>query len=162
MALESSVQLALIVAIPAIVSPLLLAWINDRTQRKAKLLEAAIRRQEKLEDYARQDRVATALATNNRIVEQANRQTNTKLDVIHTLVNSNMTAALQSELDATKREMVMMIEVIDLKKASGKLPSEEALHAVELTQAKIAELQATLADRLKASDEVARIQGKGT
>jgi len=76
MALESSVQLALIVAIPAIVSPLLLAWINDRTQRKAKLLEAAIRRQEKLEDYARQDRVATALATNNRIVEQANRQTN--------------------------------------------------------------------------------------
>lgn len=77
--------------------------------------------------------------------------TNSKLDVIHKLVNSNMTAALQAERDATVRELAMMQEVIDLKRVAGHEPSPEALEAIVATKSKISELETTLMDRLKSS-----------
>jgi hypothetical protein len=66
-------------------------------------------------------------------------ETNTKLDSIHVLVNSNLTASKQSELDATRRELLLLKAV--------PLPDEEALAATKLAEARIAELEAQLADR---------------
>lgn len=80
--------------------------------------------------------------------------TNSKLDVIHTLVNSNMTAAMQAELDATVRELALMREVIALKSEHGRDPSADALAAIESTTKKIAELRAVLADRAQPKKEV--------
>lgn len=83
------------------------------------------------------------------LITNATRTTNYKLDVIHTLVNSNMTAAMQAELDATVRQLALMREVTELKKTAGHDPSEETLAALELTRVKISELRAVLRDRLR-------------
>lgn len=80
--------------------------------------------------------------------DAANRIANNKLDLIHSLVNSNMTAALQSELDATVRELAMMKEVIELKRAMGIEPSPEVLSAITSTQTRINELLAVIRDRV--------------
>jgi hypothetical protein len=74
-----------------------------------------------------------------------------KLNTIHTLVNSNMTASMQAELDATVRELAMMHEVIDLKRINGHDPTPAALEAVAFTEGKIADLRARLNDRLVAA-----------
>ena len=65
------------------------------------------------------------------------------------LVNSSLTGAMQSEAEAVVRELAMMLEVVELKKSMGKEPTVEVLAAIDATRAKIAELQAKLADRLK-------------
>ena len=71
---------------------------------------------------------------------------------IHMLVNSNLTASIHAELDATIREVAMMREVIALKRAAGHEPSDEAAQAVAATDARIAELRASLGDRLRATE----------
>jgi hypothetical protein len=154
---------AAIIAVSSTASPLLLAYFTNRNKRK-----------ERAEDFARQDAVAKQAAEAARLlaerqdamaskaaeaarllvintaqVAERAKVTIQKLDVIHTLVNSNMTAALQSELDAVTREMAMMVEVGELKQAAGQPPSEEASGAIKATRAKITELTAALADRLK-------------
>ena len=80
---------------------------------------------------------------------------NSKLDVIHGLVNSAMTAALTSELDALVTSLAMMREVMDLKKSGGREPTAEAVIALQATEAKIAELRATIADRLEQAETIA-------
>ena len=126
----------------------------------AKQLNAA-RKLEKQEDWKREDDVrmqaqeaAKLLLEENKKVAAAAVLTNGKLDIIHTLVNSNMTAAMQSELDATIRELAMMKEVIGLKEAAGHSPSPDTLGAVKFTDKKIKELQAGLSDRLRQSKVV--------
>jgi hypothetical protein len=78
--------------------------------------------------------------------------TNRKLDVIHALVNSNMTAHMQSELEATVRELAMMREVSRLHDDAGRAPTSETIQAIEMTEAKVAELRAVLEDRFKTQD----------
>ena len=165
----SAIFLGLIVAASSTISPLILSYLTARG-----------RHNERLEDFARQDAVAAQAAEAARLL--SNRQdaaaskaadaakllvvntakvaetakiTNIKLDVIHTLVNSNMTAAMQAELDATTRELAMMGEVIELKRVAGREPNVQALAAIEATKSRISELTAALADRLKQSKEIA-------
>jgi hypothetical protein len=78
------------------------------------------------------------------------RSMNAKLELIHMLVNSNLTASMQAELDATIRELAMMHEVIDLKRANGRDPLPVVLETLAFTEGKIAELKAKLHDRLTA------------
>jgi hypothetical protein len=77
---------------------------------------------------------------------------NRKLKVIHALVNSNMTAHMQSELDATVRELAMMREVARLHEDAGRNPTQETQSAIDLTQARVIELRAVLGDRFKIQD----------
>lgn len=145
----------------AVIGPLLLSWLNGIQRRK-----------EKIEDYARQDEVAdraTAVAeqaaTAAQLLVEDNKRvalaaagaadkTFGKLDEIHTLVNSNMTAAMQAELDATVREVAMMREVGALHLAAGRDPSAEAEAAIVATEGRIAELRSALEDRHAAQDQV--------
>jgi len=115
----------------SIISPFVLSKIQNR-QRKI----------EREEDFRRQNKVADLL-------EEVNNTTTYKLDSIHILVNSNMTAAMQSELDAITRELAMMKEVIALNRAAGREPSIEAVEALQLTEIKIDELAAQLDDRAR-------------
>lgn len=164
-----NVYLALIVAVPALLSPLFLSWLTNRNQQKVKELDAELKRREKLEDYARQDEVAErlvkqqnaavakvaevaeSLRVENRIVAETTKTTNEKLDVIHVLVNSNMTASMQGELNALRIGLTQMREIIELKKAAGLQPTPEVQMSVGSLMGKIAELEAQLADRLKQS-----------
>lgn len=74
-------------------------------------------------------------------------KTESKLDEIHTLVNSNMTAALESELSAHKASLALLEETITLKNDLGTAPSRETLKRVQDIKRKIAELEAKLRDR---------------
>lgn len=124
---------AVVAIFASVTAPLILAARTDR-----------LHREDRAADWARQDALAAAART---AVQEATEHTNGKLDVIHELVNSNMTAAMQSELDAVRRELAMMREVIALNQAAGREPDAETLAAVRATEAKITELAATLADR---------------
>ena len=150
-----TIVIAAIVAFSSMISPLILASLTNKQ-----------RREEKIEDYRRQDEVALRLKNaanlqiaSNKIVAEAAVSVNNKLDVIHTLVNSNMTSAMQAEYDAVVRELALMNEVISLHRAEGREPSEEALAALDTTKSKIGELKITLDERLKQS-EIASIQIK--
>ena len=134
-----------IALIAAIVGPLLLAYLFN-VQRS----------REKREQWQREDTAAAtasemfrALLDENRGVKRSMDALNEQIDVIHVLVNSNMTAAMQAELDATVRDLASMREVIDLKRAAGHAPTPIALAAVKATEEAVAELTAKLGDRLK-------------
>ena len=116
---------------------------------------ASILRAAQAESIRRTDEVARLAAQQAEVTTARLDDTNSKLDVIHGLVNSTLSAALQSELDALVTSLAMMHEVIDLKKAGGHEPTEEAVIAFQATEAKIAELRATLADRLKQAEVIA-------
>lgn len=133
------------------------------------------RRQEKLDEYRRQDEVAKRaedvsnslqasqnkltkqnddaakllLATNNKVDEHARVQ-EAKLEQIHTLVNSNLTAEMQDRLAALKLVLVSLEEILTLKQtaAPDAHPAEETVATVAATKIKIAELSKQIEDRI--------------
>jgi len=71
-----------------------------------------------------------------------------KLDQIHTLVNTTLTAAMHNEMDARKSSLASLEEIASLR--HGEV-SKAAFGAMETQRAKIGELEAQLDDRLKAT-----------
>lgn len=129
------------------IGPIVIAWFNARQAR-------IIRK----EDHERQDAVAAKAAEALEVAKKsqaaivsATVQTNDKLDVIHALVNSNLTLALQGELDATVRELALMRELMTLHRMYGTEPSPEAKEALAHTAARITSLQAQVNDRISAT-----------
>lgn len=137
--------IALVVTVVTVGTPVLTIFITNRNA-------AAIKK----EDWERQDKVAAQaaeaarllLASNERVARTAE-FTNGKLDVIHTLVNSNFTAAMQAEYDATIALLTTMQEIVELKRKAGDEPSPETIAAIEATKAKIAKLRIALDERLR-------------
>ena len=169
----SLIAVAVVAIFSSITAPLILA---HRTER--------MHREDQLADYQRQDEVAkeakeTAFAMaaqQDVIIRQQKDATEAarvrdghaeklaaavaksvddKLDVLHGLANSTLSAAIESELGALETSLAMMNEVIDLKKAAGIEPTREAIIAMQATEANIAELRATLADRLNQAETIA-------
>jgi len=161
-----AVWVALIVAVPAASVPVLVAWVTG-----------VQRRREKAEDYARQDavaarltapqdKIAAALAArqdaiaakaeeaaallldaNERVAHTAE-VTQEKLDEIHILVNSNMTAAMQAELTAMEEVLAMRVELAEERSAAGQAPRPDLVASITTARDKVAELRAALSDRL--------------
>lgn len=106
------------------------------------LIGAVVARQQARETWARQDKAAADLREQNNGIKA-------QLDTVHTLVNSAMTAAKQSEYDALVRDLASMLEVVDLRKksSSGEPSSKEILDAIETARNKIAVLRIELDDR---------------
>jgi len=131
------------VLIGAVVGPVILNVLNNRARRK-----------DKQEDWKREDMVAAKaaeaakllLAANERVASQAERA-NDKLDVIHTLVNSNVTKEMEARLEGSRRELAGLREIVELRKASGQEPTEEALATIISTEENVHELENDLADR---------------
>lgn len=128
-----------IAALGAVISPLLMSWLSNRH-----------RREEKLEDYARQDEVARKadvatgkvaeaarllLESNARVAKRAE-VTDGKLDQIHVLVNSTLSAAKVSELNAFIALLALMQD-----------PASFDPDQIEPTQKKIVELKALVRER---------------
>jgi len=121
---------ALVIAtFASIVSPIVVAVLASRS---------------KSEEWARQDEVARVLVAADKQKLDAQRMIDIKLETIHKLVNSNLTAALQSEYDARTAELVTLIELTDLKKAQGKQPTAATIDRIAATKAKLTELRITL------------------
>lgn len=70
-----------------------------------------------------------------------------KLNVIHTLVNSTLTAALQAQLDATRRELTMMIELSSMQTEAGHQVSDDRKAAIGSLRRKVDELAEAMTDR---------------
>lgn len=119
--------------IVAVVGPVVLSWIAGRQRR----IEAKL-------GYARQDALVAQAKANAEAQNVNNDKQNKKLDEIHILVNSNMTKAIENELDARRAQLASQEEV-----ASLRVPTEELLYSIEETKARIIELRAILADRRK-------------
>ena len=147
------------------ISPVILAWLTGRQN-------TAMRR----DQYAREDEISSRTAEAARLLLVANERvaastaaTNKKIDTtnetlatanenlgkikslsetIHALVNSNLTASKQAELDATKHTLSVMREMLDIKKAIGIEPTPEVLSEISGTEKRISALTAEMADRL--------------
>lgn len=145
--MNDTIAVALIVSVIApIITGLITSWVH---------------RSEKKQDWQRQDAVAKQareaaallLINNNRVAAAAEAATE-KLDVIHTLVNSNLTTSLRSELNATKLTLQTLKEIMELRKVQGTEPSEEVLRIIQETQTKVNSLQRSLSDRESTEEEI--------
>lgn len=152
----------LVAVIVSVVAPVVLSWLTNR-QRRA----------ERIEDYARQDAVADRLtkrqnevaaqaaeaaalllAANERVAAQtaeASEATQAQLRQIHTLVNNDMTKAIQAQYDALVQVVTMMRVIAGLKLKAGLAPDRDDAAAIEATLAQLAELGATITDRVSAA-----------
>jgi hypothetical protein len=135
---------ALVVVIVAFSGPLgacLLAYLTGRQ-----------RLSEKREDWRRQDEVAARLlAANDEVAEQlltANGKTDVKLDEIHVLVNSNLTAAMQSELNSLQGQLALMNKVSALTGETSVDPT------VEVIESRISELSKQMENRHETEQEL--------
>lgn len=106
------------------------------------------RRLERAEDKAERLGVAVEVNAVRSTLAQTAAWTNEKLEVIHVLVNSQMTAAMRSEVESTTRELVSLREIIDLKQTAGRPPTPEAIAHVKATEVRLAEMNSKLADRM--------------
>lgn len=148
---SSSIILSACIAIFAsLTAPALLLYFTNRQHIKDKEM-----------DYKRQDEVAKRVEAATLSAQKAAQssheaaqsasdkldQVQVTSDVIHTLVNSDKTAAMQRELDATKRELVMLREINRLHEQAGASPAPEALATIDFTERRISELTEELEER---------------
>lgn len=129
---------AIVVAlIVAVVGPQVTDWVRDRRTRAAlaRVAKLAAVQEERMQETA-----AQTAGKLDEIKEQG--------DVIHGIVNSAHTAAMQSDLLSTRRSLVLLRRVIADGEDRGRPPTLDELAEVKKTEAKIAELSATIADRL--------------
>lgn len=119
--MDPAIWIALFAGLVAIsastVAPFLMASAASRRDAIKAKLDAEIRREDKEQDYARQDEVARRLYEYTRTQAQANKLITDKIDVVHTLVNSNLTLAKESELKALVALAQMTREIVDLRVA---------------------------------------------
>lgn len=164
---QNTLAIALLIPILGVVSPLLIAGQINRNSRAQKVLdweredkvaaraeavaakaaeaaELVIKRQEALD--AKTDEVA-------RLVASSTNETNTQLQKIHGLVNSQYTEAIKSELSATQDTLAMMSELIANNKKAGIEPTLQMESAFRGREAKIAELEETLRIREEADKQ---------
>lgn len=153
MNVDAAVWVALIVAtLSSTVGPVLVTRAAGRQARKTKE-----------QDWERQDQVAAQareaaellLAANERVAAQSaeeSRVINGKIDVVHTLVNSQLTSALDDALDANVALLTLMKEAIALRTANGTPPSDETMAAVHALESKIQARRNALHDRTQQND----------
>lgn len=82
------------------------------------------------------------------------RETNGKLDVIHTLVNSTLTMSIESDLASTKTSLDTMESLCALLVESGRPVPPETTAAIAAAKAKIGILTQKMADRLHQAESV--------
>jgi hypothetical protein len=128
--MDATITVALIIALSSVMGPLALFLLTNRAHRE-----------ERKEDLARD--------------EKKSKQVNSQLKAIHTLVNSNMTSAIQESLDSIRRELDGLERIIKLERAAGRDPSVEMLAAVRVAELRISELELKLEDRRKQAELVA-------
>lgn len=145
----------------------------------SKKSEAAIRSREKREDYARQDEVANRVAAAAREVSEraallvhaqaetikrtdevakaaaeSSELVQAKLREIHTLVNSDMTAARSAERDSQALLVLSIKRAHALSTKLGVPPTQSELDELTRSEKRIDELNLILADRKAAQDRV--------
>ena len=150
--------IAIVAFIASLASPIIVAKLTNDAQEAKENRE--VERQELVATKAEESRAAAAdeikktaqlLEENTRLATESAAETHAQLAQVHTLVNSDKTAGLERERDALIANLALMTEVVDLKRAAGSEASESTVAALELTRARIGELESQLADRARAT-----------
>lgn len=163
-----AVWIAAIGVFSAIVGPLLLSWLQ--TKNTISLKEADWARMDKVAEVAKQtakeasdaaknasnaviqvaDNLKTSQAELNeglvevaRVAKEGTDGVNVQLKQIHTLVNSNLTAAMRGELTAVQSNLLALRKLEELKPSS----TPEELGAIKTLENREKELADTLAER---------------
>jgi hypothetical protein len=128
----TAIVVAVIVAVPTVLATTLVPLLTKRSER-----------QERREVAARAAEAAELLAVNTKQAAEATQTLTDKVDVVHTLVNSNLTIATQKLREKTQRALNLLLEF-------------EPSNSVEINvlKAELAELDAVLLDRLKQAKAV--------
>lgn len=87
-------------------------------------------------------------------IRRTSKATNAKLDIIHTLVNSTLTASIESDLESTRQSLASMQAQVRLLEAAGQPAAPETIAAIEGAKVKIARLTQVMADRLHSAEAV--------
>lgn len=144
--------LAVISATSAIAAPIFtLQYAEKQRKKRAK--------EEKAERAVVATQAAEAaellLAANERVAASSDRQ-DKQLRAIHGLVNSNLTKEKEERLIALEGKLVLMDELIDLRKSLGQRPTDSVISAREATVSDIAEVKEQLTERKKTQDELTK------
>jgi hypothetical protein len=151
----SLVASVLVAIFASVTAPLILAHRTEKMHIADR--EADWEHQEEV--ARRAAKVAADLIASQKITadlaERTAAQTNTKLDQldlqtkrIHTLVNSDMTAARQAQLDQARASVAILQRVIALARHRGVDPEPQDLMDLDDAQASVANLEIILADRM--------------
>lgn len=124
------IALILVAIFSSVTAPLYLAHRTEKMHREDLRIQ-----------YAREDEVARLAAGS--ILSQ-----NAQLERIHTLVNSDMTAARQSERDQTMAMTAVLRRVISLAQSRGQAPDVQDVEALQAAEKRVFDLDRILADRL--------------
>lgn len=142
------------ILIVSLVSPAVLALLLSRSQRATKREQwerddavALAAEQAADRQLAQQVETARLLAENNAVAAEAGDVISGQLKVIHTLVNSSMTKAMQSEYDTALLLATTLREMLTLNEAVGNPVDEATTLLLATTEEKIAGLHAELLDR---------------
>jgi hypothetical protein len=117
--------------------------IADQAAVAAQLLVDA-----QAETIRRTNEVAAAAAERDSQVALQLSRIDAQAQRIHTLVNSDMTAARQSERDQTIAMTAVLRKVIALAESRGQVPDETDIQALAAAERRVTELDQILADRL--------------
>jgi hypothetical protein len=126
--------------IVSLISPMVLGYLTNRA-----------RMADKREDWARQDAVAAQAAEAAALLLEQNKQvaetaieTNRKLDVVHVLVNSDMTSSLRAQLVALRGQVVVLHK---LMRTDAHDTTDAEMAALEAAESQILVLVDTIAQR---------------
>ena len=96
-----------------------------------------------------------------RKLQQEGRNANKKLEVIHTLVNSTLTASIESDLAATRHYLTTMEKLTDELKNTGQAVPPETAAAMAEAHAKIDSRTQQIADRLVSAEHLLAEEKRG-
>jgi hypothetical protein len=83
----------------------------------------------------------------SRRLDAYQRDTISRLNVIHTLVNSTLTAAKDAELAATRRELAMLLDMTNVQTDAGHVINDDRRAAIGALRLRIDELTTASQDR---------------
>lgn len=124
---------------------LIAGYIYKGWERHVEIAEAV--RKDNVIERRRLDAITAMTRLQDDVADHA-QATVAQLNQIHTLVNSNMTAAKQGELNARIDNFALLNQLSDVKSKFGFAPSPEITSMIEATKKKIDYLTAELSDRL--------------
>jgi hypothetical protein len=122
----------------AIISPSILAVLTAAIQNHFRTIE-------KKKDWEREDEVA-------RRAKVASEQVQGQLRQIHTLVNSNLTASMKGELEATMAKLVVLRKLAGRDLRDNIIVSATDKKEITDTERRVNEMTATLNERLKQTE----------
>jgi len=159
-------EVILVALIVSVIAPIMVAYLTNKQNRANKQMDWDRQDAVAREAKRQQNEVAAQAATAADLLLQAQRETasrteevarvaaltardqSSQLRQIHTLVNSDMTAARQELLDQTRLLVVLYRKTLDDDKIAGRPSDSQDVKAYDDALVRVDQLQVILADRL--------------